>query len=229
MRFEKVDNGILIEDSIRHLLYEFEQPKPRYFRVAKEAHHALYRAMIEALRGSNNLSITGRKNKNRTVKYKFGDGPWMEIKKEKVKGCKYAWRYSQPHECSEPKSEPVEKYTSKNDDFLIDFWDALAMIQAEPFMHQYVDSRCVKVTDKEMQTLEWLHREIRNEFEHFVPKFYLAAETDLLNASKICLTIARELLFECGLILQPFLPNTLENLIDAARTKVEKRITELGK
>ncbi len=61
-----------------------------------------------------------------------------------------------------------------------------------------------------------------------MPKLYIAAEDELLNASNICLIITKELLFECGLILQPFLPDTLEKLINKAITKIDQRINGLS-
>jgi hypothetical protein len=36
-------------------------------------------------------------------------------------------------------------------------------------MGQFVHSAVVPVCDEDMKTLEWLHEEIRNEYEHFIP------------------------------------------------------------
>jgi hypothetical protein len=86
------------------------------------------------------------------------------------------------------------------------------MIQAEPFMHRFVDSKPVEVPDEEMQVLEWLHEMVRNEFEHFIPKLYLVSQDLLLNASRISIELSQKLLFESGLMLEILLPENLKIL-----------------
>ena len=70
------------------------------------------------------------------------------------------------------------------------------MIQADRFMHLYVMSREVPVTDHEMQLLEWLHEEIRNDYEHFVPKVYVAPADALLETTTLSVRLSRELLID---------------------------------
>lgn len=101
--FQRIDNMLLLENNLVHLKYELKQSNIFYFRVAKEAHLALYRSMVEALKGSANLAVTGKaKDKSQTVKYQRGNAPWMEIHKSEVVGCKKAWRFSEPEPCDEP-------------------------------------------------------------------------------------------------------------------------------
>ena len=64
-----------------------------------------------------------------------------------------------------------------------------------------------------MSILEWLHEDIRNEFEHFVPKTYIAAASELSEALAICLKLTRQLLFESGNVIHHASPLELENLI----------------
>lgn len=86
--------------------------------------------------------------------------------------------------------------TTESQDYLIGFYDALAMIQTKCFMGQFVHSAVVPVCDEDMKTLEWLHEEIRNEYEHFIPKYYTAPVQDLLVAADLCLHLAHKLLFD---------------------------------
>lgn len=89
----------------------------------------------------------------------------------------------------------------KRDDYLISFYDALAMIQADRFMHLYFMNRVVSVTDDEMKLLEWLHEGIRNEYEHFVPKAYMAPVSDLLKITILSLRLSRESLFDSKAVI----------------------------
>lgn len=129
--------------------------KPSMFRAARECHLILYRSMIEALKRSANLAVTGRPSKNRARQYCLGNEPWKEIHKVPVPGCSQAWRFSEPVLCAEPEITQIPEF--KRDDYLISFYDALAMIQSECFMHQYVRGREVAVSDDDMEQLEWLY------------------------------------------------------------------------
>jgi len=88
--------------------------------------------MIEALKGSANLAVTRRPRKNRSHKYKIGNKPWQEIHKVAVNDCMIAWRFSIPEICDEPQidtNDAAEIQQPGGDDYLISFYDALAMIQ----------------------------------------------------------------------------------------------------
>jgi|LGVE01.1.fsa_nt_gb hypothetical protein len=61
-------------------------------------------------------------------------------------------------------------------------------------MLRYSHSAVVSVSDAQMQLLEWLHEEIRNDFEHFIPKTLLASSDDCLRASETCLRLTIALL-----------------------------------
>lgn len=207
---DSIDNLSLIENCSHHLQFELERENPSFFRIAREAHLLLYRSMIEALKGSANLAVMGRPSGNRSCKYLKGSRSWQEIHKVSVKGCSCAWRFSKPKTCEEPTGNKVGKSQHDNQDYLIGFYDALAMIQTECFMGKYVHSNSVPVSDIQMKTLEWLHERIRNEYEHFVPKFYTAPINDLLEAAELCLHLAIALLFKSGNVL--FVDDTSNNI-----------------
>ena len=206
---EAIDNPLLIENNFIHLEFELEQEYRNFLRVVKEAHTALYRTMIEALRGTANISITGKStDPNRVVRSKRGNEPWTEIRKHAIPGCNRAWRFSDPKECEEPGMREDIQSEPQFDNYLIGFFDALAMIQTDTFMGRYVFSKAVQVSDEEMKTLETLHY-YKNEFDYFVPKSFLAHKSDVPNLLKPCLRIVKELLFKSGNIMPVFIPKNL--------------------
>jgi len=193
---ETITNLTLLENDLEHLLFELERPKACYFRVAKEAYQALYRAMVEALRGTANLAITGRpKDKQRRRWYHIGDGPWMMISKVPIEGCERAWRFSAPS----PEEPPdLDNASSRRvtPDFLLGFFDLLAMIQTECCMSRFVMSTPVRLTDDQMRSLEFLTLHVRHEFEHYVPKHYTATVQELVEVALLALDVTARLLLE---------------------------------
>jgi len=201
---DKIDNLRLIENSLLHMQFELERESPSYFRLAREAHLLLYRTMIESLTGSNWQNVTGHRSKNHSVKYLLGNKPCQEIHKVKIDGCDKAWRFSDPVVCAQPPESRINEVFLKNvfrsldEAWLIGFYDALAMIQTENFMHQFIFSKSTMISDEDMKAFEWLHESIRNEYEHFIPKLYWAPVYDLLWVTQRCLSVSKELLFESG-------------------------------
>ena len=192
-KYEKIDNIKLIRNNLRHINCELVSNKPSLMRVAKECHQLFSRMMVEALRGTANLAITERPTNTRKHWYRKGSDPWKAIQKEKVKGCSKAWRYSEPVPESPPHCH--ERESSKPDpaNYLLGFYDLLAMIQA-PFILRSIQSAVISISDNEMQLLEWLHKKIRNDFEHFIPKILLVSSDDCLRASEVCLRLTIDLL-----------------------------------
>jgi hypothetical protein len=211
--YERIDNMGLILNNLSHIDFELSSANPSPMRIAKESHQLLLRTMVEALRGTANLSITGRPSKERKRWYHYGDGQWKSIHKIEVAGCQKAWRYSDPIIETPPTNEPQEDKKvnkSESDSFLLGFYDLLAMIQAPCFMIRFVHSRIVELSTEDMQCLEWLHEEVRNELEHFIPKLLLASPEDCLNSAEICIKTTSKLLFESGnIMLGP--PNDLKD------------------
>src|SRR6266571_1300264 len=97
---EETDNLQLIENGLLHVAFELGRDEPSYFRLARESHLILYRAMIETLRGSDGSSIVGRPTGDRSTKYQIGDAPWQEIHRVSIPGSSNAWRFSSPTLCS---------------------------------------------------------------------------------------------------------------------------------
>jgi hypothetical protein len=220
---DKIDNLRLIENSLLHMQFELERESPSYFRLAREAHLLLYRTMIESLTGSNWQNVTGHRAKDRSVKYQWGDKPWQEIHKEvKIEGCHEAWRFSHPVVCAQPPEDRINEvflksvFRSLGEAWLIGFYDALAMIQTECFMHKFIYSKSIMISNEDMITFEWLHENIRNEYEHFIPKLYWAPVYDLLWAVERCLSVSKELLFESGnVIFHTVTKKSLKELLES--------------
>ena len=198
----------LIRDNLLHLDFELKRQNPYFFRIAKEAHLCLYRTMIRALRESTGRAVKMKRIRKSVSRYQIGSKPWMQIEAAvKVPNCESAWRYSSPVICDEPyisdepltqRAETLRKLASEH---LIGFLDALAMIQTEFFMCHYVDSRPIKLTDEEMRTLEWLHIDVRNEYEHFSDDFYAGRAPELVQAAKLCIGIAYEILWASNSVI----------------------------
>lgn len=228
--YEKVDNLILLVNNLTHIQNEIIFTKCSYFRIARESHQVLYKSMVETLKGSANLSITGRpKDKMRSVKYQFGNKPWNEIHRIKVKGCKFAWRYSKPQECKKPKVNSDSINLSKNENYLISFYDLLAKIQTECYMCRLVMSKSISVSNQEMMLLEWLHEKVRNEYEHFIPKSYYVSIKDLIQSSILSLTLSQHLLFDSGNIMEVEIPKNTNAIISDVCNKlkaIEESYTE---
>jgi hypothetical protein len=200
-RLDEINNLGLIENGLLHVQFELEHERPSCFRVAREAHSVLYRAMIETLRGSANLEVTGQPSKDRSFKYQRGTAQWQEIHRSDIAGCKKAWRFSEPAACTVPQPPNVNLEQPSSDDYLIGFYDAVAMIQTECFMGKFVHSRWSVLVDNDMKILEWLHEDVRNEYEHFVPRFYSAPARDLLMAAETCFRVCDDLLFHSNNVL----------------------------
>lgn len=194
--FDSIDNQRLIANGLQHMAYELSLPEPSYFRIAREAHQVLYRSMIEALKGTANLEVTGWAPKN--IRFQERDGAWLEIHREKVVGCDDAWVYSIPAASTAP--EPPASRKEEGSDRLIGFFDALAMIQCKRFMSRLTMSKPVPVALEAIQTLEWLYKKVRHEYEHFIPKSYASPIQELLDASEVCVRLSHELIFASGTV-----------------------------
>ena len=192
---DKIDNISLIENGLIHIQFEMSCKEISYFRIARESHLIFYRSAIESLRGTANIAITGQLSKERSYKYRVGNDPYKEIHKVKINECEKAWRFSKPEMCEEPNGQSKNK---RNSNFLIGFYDTLAMVQTECFMKRYVHSKAIWIEDAKMKLFEWLHEEIRNEYEHFIPKLYSAVIYDLLYVSNLCMDLSKKIIFESG-------------------------------
>ena len=228
--FESIDNHRLIFNGLEHVDFELGRQSTCYFRLAREAHQILYRSLIDTLKGSANIAISGKPKGERQHLYQLGNGPIKEIHKESVVGCSKAWRFSRPTVVgSFPERESSEaQYLSE--DFLIPFYDALAMVQTECFVHQFVHSQEVRFSDEEMKLMEWLHEAIRNEYEHFIPKGYSAPIHDLLVASKVAVVKARASLFDTNNVLffDHSVPREImRNKIDGTFAAIRARLTHI--
>ncbi len=201
MPYEAINNIVLIQDSIDHIQHELSG-KRNLVRIAVESHQILLRSMVQALRGSNNLAITGRRPKHWEIRYEMGNQPCKVIEEQPIAGCEKAWRFSEPRLSPEPLPRGGVPASDARlmDQHLLGFYDFLAMVQTECRMGLYDMSKPIHVPDSEMRILEWLHEDVRNATEHFVPQSYLIEKQSLLMAIHLCVKYSGQLFFESNTI-----------------------------
>lgn len=197
--FDNIDNIKLILNNFDHVIFELKRNKCSYWRVTRELHQILYRSMIEALRGTANISITSRGSPT-PVFIEIGDGTTWRLDKQKVPGCKHAWRYTEPIPIQK-KDFPKQTKPAKPSTRLVSFFVPLAMIQSEMQLNfGLIRSpralKSIKITNEEMNDLEFLHNNIRNVYEHFIPHSNSIDKLGLLRLSSLLLRITAELLME---------------------------------
>lgn len=218
---ETVNNLLLLDSNLHHIAFELSRPRPSFFRAARESHLALLRSMVEALRGTANLAIIGRRKKDRRTQYQTGNDPWQEIHRIPVIGCKKAWRFSPPQPCSRPQFAPGQaQHSIADDERLIGFYDLLAMIQTECFMGHLHGARPATISDEELREIEWLHDNVRNEFEHYIPKSYYVDISVLIPAAHLALRLTKWILYDSHTVLSIFIPR-------GTRTRLSRIISRL--
>jgi hypothetical protein len=197
--FDYINNIKLIKNNFDHVIFELKRTNTSYWRVVRELHQTLYRAMIETLRGTANISITSKSSPT-PVFIEKGDGTTWRLDKQKIPGCKYAWRYAEPVPISKidfPKQTKLAQPSNR----LVSFFVVLAMIQSEMEMNLGLIRspnalRSINITDDEMKDLEFLHINIRNIYEHYIPHSHSIDKLGLIRLSSLLLRIIRELLME---------------------------------
>lgn len=226
---EFVENIQLIENNFNHILYEFESEKPSYFRIALECHNSLLRTMVEVLRGTSNSIVTHKfSDKEKKMVFKVGNKPEALIKKTKVEGCNYAWRFSTPQVIPNFQFNSNVNRDDEDSDYLLGFYDLLAMIQCDYFMKYYTQAKTIEISDSELADIEWLHQAIRNKYEHFIPKAYGAPITDLLHVSQICIRICKEILINPTNIYFVYEDERFKILIDKINQKTSSSFEQLA-
>jgi hypothetical protein len=220
--YENINNIKLIGNNLQHINCELDSNEPSPMRLAKESYQLLLRMMVEALRGTANRAIVVRKTENKEHWYKHGDDPWKVIRPGKVQGCEKAWRYSVPVLESPPPGKKKEASAAPppEKEYLLHFYELLARIQTPCFMLRYTRSAVVSVSDAQMQLLEWLHEEIRNVFEHFIPEIRLVPSDYCLHASETCLQLAFDLLTRSN--------NVISHGIDDLETKLYSALISIS-
>jgi len=111
---------------------------------------------------------------------------------------------------------------------LQNFYDLLAKIQTDCFMKQYVNSNRITVSDEEMKILEWLHEDIRNEYEHFIPKSYSAPAESLIHAALTCCSLSEKLLFQFGNVIRINKHSGIKESLKNVIAKLNNRISSFS-
>ena len=194
---EFINNIDLIEKNLKHIEFELLLDNPSYFRIAVESHDALLRTMVQALKGGSNFPIDKRLDKEKKFICSINNSPPVMIKKEKVNDCKNAWRFAEPVVIDTNEVDENKIYRDDNyEKYLVSFYDLLAMIQCDYFMKYFSSAETIVITNDDLAYLDWLHEEIRNEYEHFIPKSYGAPINNLIYSSILCIDICKKLIVE---------------------------------
>lgn len=211
METASLDNLTLSENNVRHIIFELNNDKPDYPRIARETHQLLYRLMIESIKSSHNyFTLIQDQDYPGPFKNEDSEGNITYWKGEKIKSCKKAWCYvhakQEDFDIAVEKAKKKKKKKDSNDRIII-FYTALAFVQAPFVMKQLVHSKTLKIEVEDIRTLEWLH-EFRNTYEHFLTNYtYKCSIEKLKNASRTALDISTKLI-ECGNII-PYRKTTI--------------------
>ena len=223
-----IQNIDLIHNNLDHAYYELTKSAPSYFRIAVEVHNVLLRSMVEVLKGTaNSFVVRGLMNRTKQMYFTIGSGPQIMIQKEKVENCNHAWRFSKPETVGEIENHSNDKrFEGSSNDYLVGFYDLLAMIQCDYFMEYFSQTTTIIINDEDLHTLDWLHEMIRNRYEHFVPKSYGAPIIDLIESSLLCLEICTKLLVEPTFIHAMHDDEKIKEEINNISVKLRERLPE---
>ncbi len=223
-----VENIDLVKSDLTHLNFELERKATNYFRIAVEAHSCLLRAMVQVLKGPTNFNIILLKqdqHKNMTYTFHINSNKPVYLEENIVPGCKKAWRFRTKElkdTSLSSKHNPKRWHEHYENEYLKNFFELLAMLQSDYFMKFYTQANTLSISDEDMKTLEWLHFEIRNAIEHFIPKDYGAPIYDLLKGSLICLGLSSQCLVDSGSLCATYDENEIKNLMSPAIEKIKE-------
>ena len=217
-----IENLDLIKSSLIHLDFELKRDGIDYYRIASESHNILLKSMVQVLRGMNNFGLAGRKKNSSYICEVNFEKPVL-LKKDIIKGCKYAWRFKVKElEKYSFEDDELKKYDGEDNNHLVSFFELLAMVQSDYFMKYNNQAKTLILSDDEMNTLEWLHIDIRNSLEHFVPKSYGATITKLLYSSVLCLENSSLCLIGSGNIYVTYKESEIEKILGPSLNKIKE-------
>lgn len=217
-----IENIDLIKSSLIHLEFELKRDGIDYYRVAIESHNIFLKSMVQVLRGMNNFGLAGRKiNSSYICEVNFKKPVLLE--KDIIKGCKYAWRFKvkELEKCPFEDDE-LKRYDGEDNNHLVSFFELLAMVQSDYFMKYYNQAKTLILTDDEMKTLEWLHTNVRNSLEHFIPKSFGATITELLYPSFLCLENSSLCLIGSGNIYVTYKESEIEKILKPSLNSIKE-------
>ncbi len=96
------------------------------------------------------------------------------------------------------------------------FPDILQMCQSETAMKRFVNSRTLSLTLEQEKAIEYLHKDLRNRIEHFIPTQWSIELSSLPKVVMLCLEVIEFLALESGNIL--FSENMRERIESLCRS-----------
>ena len=197
--------------------------------IGISVYHALYAFAVLALEKGNPdwvLKSFGRDRDNDDGKFcKRGqDTRWYKSQIE-LFGSGPAYRIVWAPTDNEPPHSPVSQ-----DDIawingkLIGFWTAIARIQDERSVVSDILSKPVVISDNELRAIQWLTLEVRNEFIHFVPKFWGISIEGIQCGCLAALKVIDSLVFESNTIWMVDIDGQIRirNNLDRLRNGLQK-------
>ena len=146
--------------------------------VAFAIHHALYSFAIHALTKGNYEWVLscGRSSDSDNGRFwkRGNEVNWWRSKRQPFPGFRGAYRIVWEETNEEPPASRPSDETSLSHlarGKLIGFWTAFARIQDERWMGGTVISHPVSISDDEFRNIAWLTERVRNDLQHFVPKY----------------------------------------------------------
>ena len=118
--------------------------------------------------------------------------------------------------CKGTNKYNVTKETKKGDK-LVGFWEALELCQNPDVMRMLIHSKPLVLTQDQKKSLEFLTNELRNNFEHYLPKLWSIELHGLTRIAMDALDVIHFLALETG---------TYVNLDEAQRNKIELIVSE---
>jgi hypothetical protein len=93
--------------------------------------------------------------------------------------------------------ENVTKETKKGHR-LITFEEAINRCQRRDDMVQFVHSQPLHLSKEQKESIKWLHRAVRNNIEHYIPKLWSVEKHDLTVTTIAALDVIRALALDTG-------------------------------
>ena len=215
-RISTVPNAVDSLETAASFLARQDEFKWKWVAIA--LHHALYIFCVTAINNGNPDNVTTTfSNSDDNLWCRIGnDQKWKRSKKVKV-GFGPAYRIEWlPTEDTPPEFNEEKEGKNKRPS-LIGFWTALARVQDQYYwMGRLSNTKALELTDIEVDDIVFLSIALRNEFVHYVPKWYLFDIPCTMKAIKTALRAVEFLALKSNAIY----------IEDGWRTRVESAVSE---
>jgi hypothetical protein len=195
----EVENAI---DSLETTVHFLDRPDTMKWKwVAISLHHSLYTFSILALISFSSYEyvVSHSYDEDEHHYYKQNeDDKWNKSRrvfKKNSPAYTIVWEEFE----GEPESTKNKKQKKPQ---LIGFWTALARVQDPDYwMGRSVVSKPLKLSQSELESIEWMTLELRNQLTHFIPITKSFSVERIKNSCLDVLRAVESLAFECNTIV----------------------------